>query len=400
MPVIVPSHNNGTTYFEHLHPDEQLPLKLGLILLACTIIVLFVALLFLICRRLRRYARLLNEKDYNDNEDDLDSDVELTQFDLEKFHLAATSEQKAKSTTPGSIRRHDAKEEGAVEQTVAPQTSKAIEEVPLSAFSIGDEEDEASEDGYASGNTTAGGASRSGTKESHTGGLNPTNCYAKPERIQIVTKAVAVQQPVREIQTATAATATTATDVQRTDTMTKLVQPPSKMDPEEIEEIVSQLEQPQTIPLPHSDVFDEPLKPGSDHSEKSTLVGLDDANLFEDCAEDDELGLFDEEIVESTTGGDTSLGPDKKARSTDSIGDIGAIRPLLPIHLPDWALQSGQAERGFLVFSVRINRKPGAGPNWYLVDVCIREARCILSQHTEPRAGKFYVKARVQPTGM
>ncbi|THD27001.1 hypothetical protein D915_002006 [Fasciola hepatica] len=416
MPAVSLQRNNQTFSLEPFQPDEKFPLKLGVILLASCIILLFVVLICLICRRLRRYARLLGEKDDDEDDDGFDEveklnlnnldDQEITQFDMETLRLAkAEYEQKSHrqplattvppSSSKSSIRRTFSRKEG------TNASSKTLADVPLSAFSIGDENDNDDDDG----DSIHG--------KSVQGGLNPNNCYPKPEPIQIVTKAVPVQQPIHEVEP----------DVQHTEvTVSETTKTVAKLNEHEIEEIVSQLEQPQAIPvpkstvrrvsstpniqLPNSEVFGIPAKPGSARSEKSTLTGLDDAELFEECAEDDELGLYDNDgtgFTNSTTVADSTLISGSRgnvAASTDSIADMGATRPLLPLKLPDWALQSGQVERGFLVFSMRINRKPGGGSNWFLMDLCIREARCILSHHTEARAGKFYVKARIQPTGM
>lgn len=402
MPVALLQRKNQTIDFDLFQPDEKLPLKLGLILLGSCIIMLFIILLILICRRLRRYAQLLNEKDDDDDDDEIGKldlnypdDEEVTHFDMDKLRLAnGTSGQTSQrqpltisGSLPSSIRRTLSQKDG------GKSSSKEIRSTPLSAFSIGDEDDDDGED--------------STSRKSAQIGLKPNSCYPKPEPIQIVTKAVPVQNSVQETKAPA----------------TETIKTVAELNEREVEEITCQLEQPQAasapkstirrvsstpnIQLPHSDVFGIPTKPGSVRSDKPIITGLDDADLFEECPKQDEdLGLYSGESTEfataNTTADSASIYDSRGNLTTlgDSIADIGATRPLLPIKLPDWALQSGQAERGFLVFSVGVNRKPGTGSNSFVMVVCIREARCILSRYTEARAGKFYVKAKIQPAGM
>ncbi|OON20916.1 hypothetical protein X801_03192 [Opisthorchis viverrini] len=130
-----------------------------------------------------------------------------------------------------------------------------------------------------------------------------------------------------------------------------------------------------------------------DIPEQDETLVLDDADLFKKGYSEEELEMVSEDgtLVES---GELSL-----IHPAGSIGDIGSVRPLLPIRLPEWALESGKPERGFLVFSLSIKRQPNSTVPKCLVDVRVLEARCVLSRYTEPRAGKFYVKARVQLAG-
>ncbi|KAF7257423.1 hypothetical protein EG68_05318 [Paragonimus skrjabini miyazakii] len=346
--------------------DDKLPLKLGLILLATAIVFLFCCLLFLICRRLRKYKRLTDRDNYYDGYESEDS--EITQFDKEKIRLT------------GFIDRHA---EPAIQATrIHAEHATHHEQGLQSAFSIGDETEGDSdvED------------SRS-TSKSH--GL-----CATVDPITIMTNVTAVAQQIPESTTGFREPITFSTvfgpEEGQTQNEKCACEDTTPTPPVPLRCTVRRVSSTPNLQSHPGESTKGSVQPASTEAQDKgqTDASLDDAELFTKGYTEEEMQLanVDGTLVNST---ERDL-----ERSNGSIGDIGSTRPLLPLQLPSWALETDKPERGFLVFALSINPKPGCtGVPRFLIDVRVLEARCVLSHSVEPRAGRFYVKARIQPAG-
>ncbi|KAF8564794.1 hypothetical protein P879_05752 [Paragonimus westermani] len=346
--------------------DDKLPLKLGLILLATAIVFLFFCLLYLTCRRLRRYKRLTDRDDEYDGYESGDS--EITQFDKEKIRLT------------GFMDRHN---EPAIQATqVHTEHATHHEQGLQSAFSIGDETEG---DSDVEDNRS--------TPKSH--GL-----YATVDPVTIMTNVTAVAQQIPESNTGFRGPITFnsvfgpeegQTQNEKCSNEDTVLTPP--VPPRCTVRRVSSTPNLQSRP---EESKKGPVQPAPTEAQDKiqTDASLDDAELFTKGYTEEELQIANEDgTLTNNTERELEL-------SSGSIGDIGSTRPLLPLHLPSWALETDKPERGFLVFALSINPKPGCtGVPRFLVDVRVLEARCVLSQSLEPRAGRFYVKARIQPAG-
>ncbi|GAA51639.1 hypothetical protein CLF_106526 [Clonorchis sinensis] len=362
MPTITPPNWNTTPQQEVFIADDKLPLKLGVALLTATVTILLLCLLFLVCRRIRKYQRLDGDED---DEDELynTSDGAVRWSDKEKVRLTGFVQRVSETPIkPARVRK---------DQAVSDHNSLTP------AFSIGDENEDLSD--VESGQTT----------------YRPIGaCSAAAS---VMNNVVTVPQQLSQGKSAN------ENHIGFSTVFSDETQPPIlKRSFEATDDIPESctLRRVSSTPNIQLSLFQATKLPiqlsraeNWDIPEQDETPILDDADLFKKGCSEEELEMVNEDgtLVESS---ELSL-----IHPTGSIGDIGSVRPLLPIRLPEWALESGKPERGFLVFSLSINRQPNSIVPKCLVNVRVLEARCVLSRYTEPRAGKFYVKARVQLAG-
>ncbi|CAH8638002.1 unnamed protein product [Dicrocoelium dendriticum] len=369
MPVVSTRKPEQTQEFHRDSDyDGHLPLTLGLGLLVGTVSFLFVGLLFIICQRLRKYRGMLTEND--DGYTALD-DNEHIQFDKEKLHL---------TTVPGTTGESSSKPGYVSTDTTAQKR------VLFEAFSIGDEDDQLSD------------------VENNKLAVRPVKSHhVKVEPITIMTSVTVVPQQTPELppplptvedqmhREAEPLDSNTCNEGQHRSYEENKLE--LNFPKQEIRRISS------TPNLKYLEATETasayPALPNvlPEQMSKKQSPPLDDTELFTGGCTEEDLEMVNEDgtLVDSTEHSAIHV--------SGSVGDIGSIRPLLPIRLPPWALATGKPESGFLVFSLSINQKPGCDSPRFLLDVRVLEARCVLSRNVEPRAGKFYVKARIQPDG-
>ncbi|TGZ73492.1 hypothetical protein CRM22_001482 [Opisthorchis felineus] len=364
MPTITPPNWNTTPQQEVFIADDKLPLKIGVALLTATVTVLLLCLLFLVCRRIRKYQRLDGDED---DEDELynTSDEAVRWSDKEKVRLTGFVQRVSETPIkPARVRK---------DQAVSDRNSLTP------AFSIGDENEDLSD--VESGQTI----------------YKPIGAYSAAASVAVMNNVVTVPQQTSQGKSAN------ENHIGFSTVFSDETQPPILKRSFEATDAIPEsctLRRVSSTPNIQLSIFQATKLPiqlsraeNWDIPEQDETPILDDADLFKKGCSEEELEMVSEDgtLVES---GELSL-----IHQTGSIGDIGSVRPLLPIRLPEWALESGKPERGFLVFSLSINRQPNSTVPKCLVNVRVLEARCVLSRYTEPRAGKFYVKARVQLAG-
>ncbi|CAH8860479.1 unnamed protein product [Trichobilharzia szidati] len=126
---------------------------------------------------------------------------------------------------------------------------------------------------------------------------------------------------------------------------------------------------------------------------------LDDSELFKIGENDDSYA--DITLIDSTEDvNDDNNGENNNNNTNDAnqlSQNLNTHIPLIPINLPQWATERGIPERGYITFTVQIEGDlQNIRSSAYL---CVRifDVRCALSRNFEPKAGKFYVKVRLQP---
>ncbi|VDP98525.1 unnamed protein product [Trichobilharzia regenti] len=126
-------------------------------------------------------------------------------------------------------------------------------------------------------------------------------------------------------------------------------------------------------------------------------TSLDDSELFKIGENDDSYG--DITLTESTEDtNDDNNGDNNDTNDANELSQhLNTHIPLIPINLPQWAIERGIPERGFITFTVQIEGDIQNIRNSAYLCVRILDVRCVLSRNFEPKAGKFYVKVRLQP---
>ncbi|CAH8568761.1 unnamed protein product [Schistosoma mattheei] len=130
---------------------------------------------------------------------------------------------------------------------------------------------------------------------------------------------------------------------------------------------------------------------GEDNNDNNG-TSLDDHELFKvnNENENDIVDFTLTDSIEDSTVNDTL---ESLENSTNHLSFI-------PIIHPNWTTERGIPERGYITLAVRIEGVLSNIKKHPFLSVYIFDARCILSRNVDPKAGKFYVKARLQLAGL
>ncbi|CAH8591098.1 unnamed protein product [Schistosoma guineensis] len=130
---------------------------------------------------------------------------------------------------------------------------------------------------------------------------------------------------------------------------------------------------------------------GEDNNDNNG-TSLDDHELFKvnNENENDIVDFTLTDSIEDSTVNDTL---ESLENSTNHLSFV-------PIIHPNWTTERGIPERGYITLAVRIEGDLSNIKKHPFLSVYIFDARCILSRNVEPKAGKFYVKARLQLAGL
>ncbi|CAH8620043.1 unnamed protein product [Schistosoma rodhaini] len=132
-------------------------------------------------------------------------------------------------------------------------------------------------------------------------------------------------------------------------------------------------------------------KEGEDNGDNNDR-SIDDHELFKVNSENEE------DIVDFTL---TDSNEDPTVNDTsESLENATNQLSFIPIMYPNWTSERGVPERGYITLAVRIEGDLSNIKKHPFLSVHIFDARCILSRNVEPKAGKFYVKARLQLAGI
>ncbi|CAL8108595.1 unnamed protein product [Calicophoron daubneyi] len=337
---------NASLHVKHSHITDRLriPLIIGIGLVSFGVLILLLLLLIFCFRRTKRYKHL--PTDFGDWDEE---DCEITTFDAEKTRFAAfanTESQISASSRGAKMLEAVASLEGELN----------------SAFSIGDEDE----------------------KLSAVEGSIP-RLYSGSNPITVTTSAMPVRHQLSECTTTAK-----STDTPDSDGITRMEPEPKSSSVSQSRASIRRVSS--TPNLLFQKTPDTSAANVFETSDEGTLCStpLDDRELFADVRSDDEDMIDTESTITN----------EKLNTTSGSIGDVASMRSFLPITLPKWALEAGTPERGFMVFALTINQSPNkSGNGSFIMDVRILEARCILSHQMDPCAGKFYVKAKIQPAG-
>ncbi|KAK4468253.1 hypothetical protein MN116_008408 [Schistosoma mekongi] len=135
----------------------------------------------------------------------------------------------------------------------------------------------------------------------------------------------------------------------------------------------------------------DPTEEGDEDNNDKNGGTLDDHKYFKVNEENDE-DIADLTLINSIEESNINEGSESLEKSTNPLS-------LIPIILPNWAIERGVQERGYITLAVQVEGDLGNIKKDPFLSVLIFDVRCVLSRSVEPKAGKFYVKVRLQLPG-
>ncbi|CAH8532764.1 unnamed protein product [Schistosoma turkestanicum] len=118
---------------------------------------------------------------------------------------------------------------------------------------------------------------------------------------------------------------------------------------------------------------------------------FDDHKFFKVNDENDE-DIADFTLIDSVEDSEAN---DTLESAENQINQL----PFIPIRYPSWIKERGIPERGYITLAIQIEGDLSNSKKHPFLSVRIFDARCVLSRNVDPKAGKFYVKARLQLAG-
>nr|AAW24653.1 SJCHGC09419 protein [Schistosoma japonicum] len=130
---------------------------------------------------------------------------------------------------------------------------------------------------------------------------------------------------------------------------------------------------------------------GDEDKDDKNGCALDDYKYFKVNEGNDE-DIADLTLIDNMEEPNKNEGSESLENSTNPLA-------LIPIILPNWAIERGVQERGYITLAVQVEGDLSNIKKYPFLSVRIFDVRCVLSKNVEPKAGKFYVKARLQLAG-
>ncbi|CAH8571296.1 unnamed protein product [Heterobilharzia americana] len=357
------NENTDSDFQNDLEYDRYLPMKLGFILLGVLILILLLISIYFICRRFKSHSRLFyhnpNSKSKNsDNDDD-----EFICFNKPENVLLTSYTQMHPPESPLI--------------TIKQQPQLLMNDSSVSEKTLFSIDDENADDSSGEANEY---------KPTFGYSIRHQINYVKPSVIQSTQQFIASAEMKRKNENLRKLNVSSG-DQEKSDSQLAI-----EVSRKGIRRVSSTPNM--TNLIDHQKTFkDEMNHKFSPDDDDDTR--LDDYEFFR-MNENDE-GYGDVTLTESKE----DLNSTKTNDENNESSELPTVhKPFMPVSLPNWAVERGIPERGYITFTVQMEGDLRNIKQHPLLSVQIFDVRCVLSRNVEPKAGKFYVKVRLQPAGI